>query len=291
MNYRRADPLNFLGIRGKESEKDFSRILILPVPYETSTSFIRGTKLAPMKIIEASNFLEYYEEEMGWEPYKLGIHTLEPVELSLSIEASLKIIEEAAEEIISSDRFIIFLGGEHTISYPIVKALLKKRENKFSVLQLDAHPDIRDIYEGTKFSHSCVMRRILEIGVEITGLGIRAISLEERKFIRENTNYRLFEMSDILKEGWENDMLDSLNEDVYLSIDMDVFDPSIVPGVGTPEPGGMTWEKMTSLLRKLSKKKKIIGADFVEISPIPLNPTSEYTTAKLIYKLISYIFG
>ncbi len=291
MSYPKADPLNFLGIRDEICSFENSKVVIFPIPYELTTSFLKGTSRAPLRVIEVSDYLELYEEEMGWEPWKIGISTLEPIETVHDVEEMMRRIESATRWLISSNKFPVFIGGEHTISFPIVKAF-KGSGTKFSVIQLDAHADLRDVYEGTKLSHACVMRRIAELGVKIAGIGIRAISSEEVEFVRNNTDkYKLFEIEDLESPLWKDELMNFLEGNVYVSVDVDVFDPSEIPSVGTPEPGGMRWKEVVSIIKNISRNKKVIGADFTELSPQPSNFYSEYAVAKLIYKLISFVFG
>jgi agmatinase len=291
MSYPKADPLNFLGIRDDICSLENARVVIFPIPYEMTTSFIKGTSRAALRIIEASDHLELYEEEMGWEPWKIGISTLEPIEIVHDVEEMIKRIESATKWLISLNKFPVFLGGEHTISFPVVKGF-KDSGFKFSVIQLDAHADLREIYEGTKWSHACVMRRITELGIKIAGVGVRAISSEEVEFVRTNPEkYKLFEIEDLESPMWKEELMNFLEENVYISVDLDVFDPSEIPSVGNPEPGGMRWKEIISVIKNICRNKKVIGADFTELAPQPFNHHSEYTVAKLIYKLISFVFG
>ncbi len=291
MSYPRGDPFNFLGIRDEICQLENAKIVIFPIPYESSTSFLKGTSKAPLRIIEVSDHLELYEEEMGWEPWRLGISTLEPIEIHRDREEMLKRIEEATKWVLSLSKFPVFIGGEHTITFPIVKAY-KELGWDFSVVQLDAHCDLRDSYEGIKLSHACTMRRVVELGIKVAGLGIRAISSEEVYFVRQNPErYKLFEMDLLESNSWQEELFSFLKDNVYVSIDADVFDPAEIPSVGTPEPGGVRWKDTVSIIRSISKRKKIIGADFTELYPQPYNIYSEYAIAKLIYKLISFVFG
>lgn len=291
MSYPKADPLNFLGIKNEFCELKNSKVVIFPIPYESTTSFLKGTSQAPLRIIEVSNHLELYEEEMGWEPWRIGITTLEPIEIVHDPEEMKRRIESATKWIISLSKFPVFIGGEHTISFPIVEAF-KNSGVKFSVIQLDAHADLKDIYEGTKLSHACVMKRIVELGVKIAGIGIRAISSEEVEFVRNNPDkYKLFEIEDLESPLWKDELMNFLEENVYISLDLDVLDPSEIPSVGNPEPGGIRWKEIISIIKNICRNKKVIGADFTELSPRPSNQHSEYAVAKLIYKLISFVFG
>lgn len=291
MAYPKGDPFNFLGIRDEICELENAKVAILPIPYELTTSFLKGTSRAPLRIIEVSDFLELYEEEMGWEPWKIGISTLEPIEIVHDPVEMTKRIEDATKWLLSLSKFPIFIGGEHTISFPIVKAFKESGFN-FSVIQLDAHADLKSVYDGTKFSHACTMRRITEIGVKVAGVGIRAISSEEVEFVRNNPDkYKLFEIEDLESPVWKDELMNFLEENVYISLDVDVFDPSEIPSVGTPEPGGMRWKEVVSILKNICRNKKVIGADFTELAPQSSNSYSEYAVAKLIYKLISFVFG
>mgnify|MGYP005636038321 FL=1 len=249
-----------------------AKVAILPVPYEKTTSYKKGTKKGPEKILKASNELELYDEELNSEPYSIGITTLDEIDNLDGLE-NLK-----------TDKFLIALGGEHTISLPLVK---RHNQENLSILQIDAHADLKDSFDGNKMSHACVMKRIFEVNPNITQVGIRSLSKDENDFIQKN-NIKTFFMKDLVyNRNYVQDILSTLKKDVYLTIDLDGIDPSIIPDVGTPEPGGLRWHQLLQLLKELFKQKNVVGIDVVELSPSK-ETNSDYIAAKLIYKMIGY---
>ncbi|HEY4716897.1 MAG TPA: agmatinase [bacterium] len=267
-----------------------SKIVILPIPYEKTTSYIHGTALAPRAILHASREVEFYDEEADAEVfYKTGIHTLPQIPCNGKTEQILKRIESTAEKHIKKNKFLVSIGGEHTITYPLVKAHSKHFKN-LSVLIIDAHADLRSEYQGSPFSHACAAYLIRNIA-NITLTGIRAYSEAEAQLIkRERINtFPSFRIHRNRK--WIDDVLHTLTENVYVSVDLDGIDPSLMPSVGTPVPGGLTWEEATNLLRRVSEKKLIVGMDFVELCPSKYLSYSDFTAAKLIYKAICYVFS
>ncbi len=265
--------------QGFNTEYEKAKITIIPVPYDSTTSYIPGTRDGPDAILKASINLEFYDIETK---QKIdGIYTKEPLERNIYPEEMIKKVEREIEREIKNKKFPILLGGEHSLSIGFSKAL-KKHYKNFSVLQIDAHSDLRDSYEGSKFNHACTMRRIWEIEKNIIGVGIRSMSYEEAKFIeKEKIKYydKNFDIKKILKE---------LDDKVYITLDLDGLDPSEMPSVGTPEPSGLSYEKTISLLKEIIKNKKIIGFDLMELKPIPGNIVGEFTAAKILQKFIAY---
>lgn len=282
-------PNNFGALSDEVSSYDNSRVLILPVPFEQTVTYGKGTKDGPRAIIEASKNLELYDEELDEDIYRIGIHTLDEVE-PLSSDPG-EMLDELCK-IISSElkggRFVIPLGGEHSITVASVRAYKEHYEN-LSVLQLDAHADLRDSYSGTKYSHACVIRRILD-DVPVVQAGIRSLSREEADFVTKEKRELFFARDLVEQKVSVDEIISKLTDDVYVTFDLDVLDPSIMPSVGTPEPGGLNWYDTLTLLRNLAERKRVVGFDIVELSPIPGNVSPDFLTAKLIYKLIGYIF-
>ncbi|MGA2367948.1 MAG: agmatinase [Dehalococcoidia bacterium] len=283
-----AQPGNFAGLPLPLSDLSTARVCILPVPYDSTTEWHSGTRNGPKSIIEASFYLEMYDIELGREICDVGIHTLTALEPVLNgPEAMLERVYQAVRSLLDQSKFVAMLGGEHSISYGAVRAFSEKYDN-LSVLQLDAHTDLRDQYLGTKFSHACAMRRIIEL-CPITQVGIRSLSLEENQYIMSNKLKPFFFELEYGPSAIEK-ITASLNDNVYISIDLDVFDPSIMSAVGTPEPGGMSWSQVTSLLKTIAKNKNIVGFDVVELCPGQGPAACSFTAAKLIYKLLGYCF-
>jgi len=288
-NKNRKIHFKFCDLEDKYSSWDKSRIAILPVAYDLTASYKSGASAGPKAIIDASRHMETYDDETGNEIYKLGIYTAKEIK---SIRPKpKKVIEKVEKEvgtILNSGKFPVVLGGEHSITLGPVRAFKKKFKN-FSVLQLDAHRDLRDSFQGSRHSHACIAKRIIEV-TGLTQTGIRSLSRDEAA--KECKNLRTFFMKDMIRnEDWIEDVIYSLDSNrVYVTIDMDVFDPSIMPSVGTPEPGGMGWYETLALLKRLGQEKEVIGFDIVELCPMPGNISPDFLTAKLIYKFLSYIF-
>jgi agmatinase len=281
--------LNFLGLEPEDTDYDRARFVILPVPYEQTTTYRKGTRNGPGAILSASQEVELYDEETGAEPHLAGIHTFNDLDITASgPKAMVAKIYQAGKKPVRDNKIVCMLGGEHTISSGMVKACAEKYDN-LSVLQLDAHADLRDFYQESKYSHACVMKRIREIVETTVGVGIRNISRSEQELIARE-RIPIIHASRMFSElDWVKKALDGLGENVYLTIDCDFFDPSIMPGVGTPEPGGALWYQTLAFLRELIRGKNIVAFDVVELCPLADNNISEFTAAKLIYKIIGYL--
>ena len=266
-----------------------SRVVVWPVPYERTTSWGHGTAGGPRAILEASAHVECYDDELDWEPYTVGIHTLPETDVSdLAESEGLERLGALAARYSVDDKFVLTLGGEHTLSTPIIRAV-KDKYSDLSVLQIDAHADLRDSYEGTPHSHACVMRRVVEI-CPLVQVGIRSISKEERDAAAELPTRIFFARNIVGRTDWIADAVGSLSEHVYVTIDVDGLDPSIMPATGTPEPGGIGWSETLELIRQVAERRTIVGADIVELSPIDGLHSADFLCAKLGYKIIGYAF-
>ncbi len=282
-------PFNFGGFEKRYTEYRKSKVVIFPVPYDSTLSYRAGSRNGPQAILSASKALEFYDIELSASPYKIGIHTTDELEPVMSSPEEMVFeIEKTSKRYVGDNKFLITLGGEHTISTGIVRNFGKKFR-RLSVLQIDAHSDLRDRYEGTKYNHACVMRRIRELCPAVQ-VGIRSMCEEEASFIKKN-RIKIF-YADYIQENknYIAEVLEQLTEDVYITIDLDGLDPSIMPAVGTPEPGGMLWYDTLRLLKEVFSKRNVVGADVVELSPIPPDVASDFLAAKLVYKLIGYKF-
>ena len=281
---------SFLGLPSEFAEFEKSEFVILPVPYEQTTTYQVGTKHAPRAIIAASQEVETFDEELRFEAYKAGICTLDQMQISTSDpQRMLEKIHQATKELINKGKKVVMIGGEHTVSIPAVKAFCEKY-SPLSVLQMDAHADLRDSYQENKFSHACVMRRIGELS-HFVGVGIRNLSEAEHKFIQQNKIDVFFAQELRNNDRWKEKVLSKLGSDVYLTFDLDVFDPSIMPAVGTPEPGGLLWYETLEFLKELVYEKNLVGFDVVELCPIPGLVAPDFLVARLIYKIISYMIS
>ncbi len=280
--------LNFGGLEPHLSAFENSSVLIWPVPFEKTVSYGHGTKEGPAAIIDASRYMEIYDEEIGGETAEIGIHTLAAMDCDREPEEMMAALQGKARELLNTGKFLCMLGGEHSITAPVVRAFGEKFP-KLSVLQIDAHADLRDQYEGTPHSHACAMRRVLEVCPAVQ-VGIRSLSAEEARVIPRLPT-RVFYAKDITgRTDWVESAVDSLTEDVYLTIDIDGLDPSLVPATGTPEPGGLMWNETLALIRTLAAKRNVVGMDLVELCRSPTSNASSFLSAKLIYKTLGYIF-
>jgi agmatinase len=285
-------PMNFGGIDGEElCSVEGSRILVWPVSYEGTVSYGTGTGAGAMAIVDASRNMELYEDETDTEIYKLGIHTLNEFKPRDDPEDMMDALYERTKELLDADKFICMLGGEHSVSAPVIRAHHEKYP-ELSVLQIDAHADLRDEYDGTPHSHASIMARVVkDLRIPSVQVGIRSISGDEARSLKQGLPTKIFWARDIVgKTGWIDDAVDSLSADVYLTIDIDGLDPSIVPTTGTPEPGGLGWYETLDLIRKIAEKKRIVGMDLVEYSYFENYDSPAFLCSKLVYKTLSYIF-
>lgn len=279
-------PHNFLALERDLCGYDNSRVAVLPISYDGTVSYGTGARNGPRAIIAASSQVETYDHDFQSEPCRAGIATLEEVQQrSSGPEAMMAEIEKRALEIIDDGKFLISLGGEHSISYPLVRAQ-RRMHPDLSVLHIDAHSDLRDEYQGSRYSHACVMSRIREC-CEFVSVGIRSFcdSENERQAIKEG---RLIKPVDYRKNPDSiSKILSMLTANIYITFDLDGLDPSMMPAVGTPEPGGLYWDESIELLMAAGQKKKIVGADVVELAPIPGLIYPDFAAARLTYKIIS----
>lgn len=284
-------PMNFGGIAEEEfSSFEQSRVLVWPISYEGTVSYGTGTGRGAEAIIDASRNMELYDEETDAEVYKLGIHTLSE---SPSIAPPARMMEslyERASELVDSGKFVTMIGGEHSVSAPVIRAHAERYDN-LSVLQIDAHADLRDTYDGTPHSHASIMARVTrDLRLPSVQCGIRSISAEEARAIDELPT-RIFWAKDIVgRNDWWDAAVDGLTENVYLTIDIDGLDPSLVAQTGTPEPGGLGWYETIGLIRTLARKRRVVGMDLTEYSYVEGFEASAFLCAKLIYKSLAFIF-
>ena len=284
-------PKNFGGIAEAEfSSFDNSRILVWPIAYEGTVSYSGGTGRGAEAIIDASRNMELYDEETDAEVYKLGIHTLEESSSLDPPERMMNSLYDRAQELLSSDKFITMIGGEHSVSGPIIRAHAEKYPD-LSVLQIDAHADLRDTYDGTPHSHASIMARVVkDLRIPAVQCGIRSISAEEARAI-DQLPTRIFWAREIVgRDDWWDDAVDGLTENVYLTIDIDGLDPSLVSATGTPEPGGLGWYETIGLIRTLARKRNVVGMDLTEYSYVEGQSASAFLCAKLIYKTLAFVF-
>jgi len=287
-------PHTFLGLDEVTGGFAGAAAVILPVPYEATTSWGGGTRLGPHAILEASRYVELYDQEFDCEPAQfLGIHTLPGLELSRAgPTTAMGELRNAYARIVDAcgDRFLVMLGGEHSISSAAVLAQADRYEERLTVLQLDAHADLRLQYEGTPDSHASAMARVLD-QADVVAVGVRGVSREEVDASRSHEGSTLI-WADEMWEGdaWMDRALDALGPKVYLTFDVDYFDPALVPSTGTPEPGGASWYKTLRFLKRVLAEREVVAADVVELAPAPGMHAPDFLVAKLVYKLINYRF-
>jgi agmatinase len=282
-------PRSFAGLAPPYSERDRAGVVLLPVPYDGTAEWHTGAREAPGAIITASTYLEMYDIELDREICQVGIHTLPELVPDMSgPEAMVERVYRVAGQVLAGDKIMVMLGGEHTLTLGMVKAYREKYTN-LSVLQLDAHADLRDSYLGASLSQATVMRRVAKL-CPVVPVGIRSLSLEEKQFI-DAAGIRPFHADELISGRVDyGQVVESLSPDVYVTIDVDVLDPSVMPAVGTPEPGGLGWYELLRLLRRVARERHIVGFDLVELCPPEGPDACAFLAAKLVYKLIGYIF-
>jgi len=284
-------PLVFGDLDPSWTTLETARVVVYSVPFEQTVTYMRGTENAPGAILEASAQVELYDEQSGQEPYKAGIATLanyEPSEWRMSSEAMVERVCSQLRPLVRQEKWPVVLGGEHTVSLGAVRALAEVYP-RLSVLQIDAHADLRQEYQGSRLSHACVMSRIGEI-CPFVGVGIRSLSREEAERIRREDLPVFFAHRLRSDRLWMEEAISRLSDTVYLTFDLDGLDPSILPATGTPEPGGMRWEETLEFLRLVFERRNVVGVDVVELAPRPGLHASDFLAARLIYKLIGFKF-
>ena len=281
--------VSFGGRDAATVDTDKAKVLILPVPYDATTTYRAGTRQGPTAILQASQHLELLDDETGQEVFRIGIATLEEIEIDASSPQTMVAkVRSLGEKILEAGLFPLMLGGEHLLSLGMIQAVARHTPD-LSILQLDAHADLRQTYQGTEHSNACVMRLASRYGA-LVPVGIRSLSAEEFRWIEEE-DLPVFYAKDICNQAdWQEKVVAQLRPHVYITIDLDVFDPAIMPAVGTPEPGGLHWYEVLKLLRAVCQVRNVVGADVMELCPQPGNIAPDFFAAKLAYKLIAYRF-
>ena len=290
---RYAPYQDFLGIPPDLKPQGRAKAAILPLPYDLTTSYQPGARRGPLAILEASTHLETSDEELARESWQeVGIATLPAVAPDTSgPAATMARIERVAREVVEEGTFLIGLGGEHSVTAPLVRAV-RARHSGLGVLQLDAHADLRDTFEGSPLNHACVMHRILDDGVQLAQVGIRSLTGDERALIVERGICTVFAREAVNEpvQRWISRVLAALPDEVYVTVDLDAFDPAIMPATGTPEPGGLGWYGALAVLRAVAERKRVVGFDVVELAPIAGHVAPDFLAAKLVYRLLGYAF-
>ncbi len=289
-----APYLSFLGLSAEDNPPERAKAAILPIPYDLTTSYQPGARRGPIAILEASTHLETWDEELEWETWQdVGVATLAPVVPDTSGPAAMmQRIETAARRVVDGGLFLVGLGGEHSVSAPLVRAV-RSRHPHAGVLQLDAHADLRPDFEGSPHNHASVMHRVADDGIPLAQVGIRSLTGEEHALIRDRGIATVFaaEAAREPVETWVGRVLSALPDEVYVTVDLDVFDPAVMPATGTPEPGGLDWWQVCDVLREVSLVKRIVGFDVVELAPMAGNVAPDFLAAKLVYRLLGYAFA
>ena len=290
IRYEFIEPLAYGGTLPTSVDFDRARVVVLPIPFDRTTSYVSGTRNGPREILVASSHMELWDEETGGDVHGVGLCTLPEMELPFGeMEACVQEIRRVIADILRHDKFLVVLGGEHSITPPVVAAMAERYPG-LSVLQIDAHADLRDSFMGTRWNHACAIRRSLE-HAPCTQVGIRSLSQEEADAL-SGLRTRIFWDWNMRRDpDWIARVVDSLGDPVYLTIDVDGFDPAILPATGTPEPGGLSWYEALALLKAVAAQRTIVGVDLVELSPIPGLLAPNFLCAKLVYKILNYRFG
>ncbi len=280
------ETINFGFLPEEYSNPEDAGIVIIPVAYDGTSTWLKGADKGPAAILEASANMELYDIETDSEVYKKGIFTEETIGGEISTNEMIEVVTQTTKYYLEKNKFTVVIGGEHSVSIGSIKAYAEHHK-KLTVLQLDAHSDLRDQYNGSKYNHACVMARVKEL-CPVVQVGIRSMDYSEKKSI---DSARMFFAKDIYDStDWIKKVISKLSDNVYITIDLDVFDPSIMPSTGTPEPGGLLWYDVLALLKAVASKKNIVGFDAVELCPGEENKAPDFLAAKLIYKLLSYKF-
>ena len=276
----------FGGISESLADYKFAEILLQSIPYDGTSTWIKGADKGFDAFIEASENMELYDIETDSEVYQKGIHILDEISENSSPEKAFKEVYQKTQELLKSNKYLTFFGGEHSISIGIIKAFYEKYNN-LTVVQLDAHADLRASYLDSHFNHACALYDASK-NTNLIQIGIRSMDISEK----ENMNFSnvFFAEEMYQNSSWMEKSISKMTNDVYITLDLDVFDPSIMPSTGTPEPGGMLWNEMIIFLNKLFTKKNVVGFDIVELAPIENIVAPNYLVAKLYYKMLSYKF-
>jgi agmatinase len=286
--------VSFGGIPDKYATWKSSSFVVIPFPIDLTTTYVTGTRNGPGAIIEASGHMELFDEENKIEPYRAGIFVSTEIPmLTTGPIAMLKELEKRMKAVMRAGKFPILLGGEHSGTCGAVSALKKKYED-LTILQFDAHADLRDTYLGTQWNHACVGRRIVDSGAKLVQVGVRSISEEEDRFLRKAETVKTFYASEVRDNLADvtRGIVSSLSGNVYISIDLDVFDPGIMPAVGTPEPGGLDWFEVVDILRDVMRSDcNIVGFDIMELSPLPGIVAPDFLAAKLCYRMMGWVLA
>ncbi|MFH0863075.1 MAG: agmatinase [Candidatus Altiarchaeota archaeon] len=277
----------FCGLDASHSGYANARFVVLPVPYELTTSYGKGAARGPAAILEASRYLELYDEELDCTPAECGIATLQPLSIKAGPEVMIRTVEASVGRVLADGKFPVVFGGEHSVSVGVAKAVADMHCG-VSVLQFDAHSDLRESYGGSRYSHACAMARIREFA-DTVHVGIRSLGDDEADLVKRlRAEGKLYFASDVLQRDRTADIISALKEKVFITFDVDGFDPSIMPSTGTPEPGGLGWYDSLKILKSVIGEREVVGFDLMELSP-EKNKSPDFLAAKLAYKVMGYV--
>ena len=275
---------NYAGIPDKYARLDEAKVVLIPVPYDGTSTWQKGADRGPQAFLEASENMELFDIETRSEVYKKGVYLTPPVTENSSPEKMVEAVYKTTKNYIQQEKFVTLFGGEHSISIGTIRAFNESFED-LTVVQIDAHADLRKEYEGSKCNHACAVHEASKT-TNLIQVGIRSMDAEELEYMDENQVYFAHD----LYEDWMDDAIGQMTPNVFLTIDLDAFDPSILPSTGTPEPGGLFWYETLDFIRTIFKKKNVVGFDIVELCPNPSEKSSDFLAAKLYYKMLSYKF-
>ncbi|TCP25872.1 agmatinase [Tenacibaculum skagerrakense] len=281
------DKRNYAGIPDQYAKLENSKIVIIPVPYDGTSTWQKGADKGPEAFLDASENMELYDIETNSEVYKEGVYLAETVTENSSPEAVVKTVHETTKKYINKNKFVTIIGGEHSISIGTIKAF-DECFNNLTVLQIDAHADLRKEYEGTPYNHACAMYEA-SLNTNLVQVGIRSMDKSERNSMNLDKVFFAHDMA--VNEDWMDDVIDQLTDNVFITFDLDALDPSIMPSTGTPEPGGLFWYETLEFLKMVFERKNVVGFDLVELCPNEIEKSSDFLTAKLFYKMLSYKFA
>ena len=278
---------NYAGISDEFAQLEKSKIILIPVPYDGTSTWGKGADKGPEAFLEASENMELYDIETDSEVYKQGIHLTAPITENSSPEAMVNEVHAITKDFIKRNKFVTLFGGEHSISIGSIRAFNECFDN-LTVLQIDAHADLRESYEGTKYNHACAVYEASQI-TNLVQVGIRSMDVIEKTVMDEEKTFFAHEM--VADEYWSDKVIEAMTENVFITLDLDAFDPSIMPSTGTPEPGGLLWYETLEFLKQVFEDKNVVGFDIVELCPNKNDKSSDFLAAKLYYKMLSYKFA
>ena len=276
----------YAGIPAEFAREETSKVVLLPVPYDGTSTWVKGSDKGPEAFLDASENMELYDIETNSEPYKNGVFLSDPITENQSPEKMVEAVYKTTKNYLSRGKFVTIFGGEHSISIGSIRAFNESFDN-LTVLQIDAHADLRKEYEGSTCNHACAMYEANQ-NCNLVQVGIRSMDISETRVMNQEQVFFAHEMAE--DDYWIDQVIDCLTDNVYITIDLDGFDPSILPSTGTPEPGGLQWYETLELLRRVNEEKNVVGFDIVELCPNPNEKSSDFLAAKLYYKLLAYKF-